>query len=420
MNMNTMIMSLGCVVEATSGDMSTRFQHHPLHMAVVNDDLDALEEAVAQCDDINIETDGVSPLSLAVALGRVDVARRLIQLGADVNAPYQLTPLLVAARFGTPAMVETVLMSNRVNLAAADMLGCNAASLAAENRNDGVMQLIIAAGVDWAKEKTTALLKECRWRGDLEKYDECYLADWPKTPWSCAVMNHNLDALLTMCDLLDRDSTLMPRELLPIVVSVQHRSLRSVWWAKCLVAKAKFDPWEFGKLPLRVQHWLFSCGAIHPDGLKADSIQNATRQFGFLKARAFEVCVGLQALNLSALETCEILIKMFDPYESLVPLHRVWRVVAAVKHLRPRRFRALPEAKQTSPLPIDPELLSRIPDCRAIDFSPKNEWFYERRINRYNDDDSNSQVSERDESVDGSEEIVSEMLNKLLDQSELF
>jgi ankyrin repeat protein len=55
-------------------------------------------------------------------------------------------------------------------------------------------------------------------------------------------------------------------------------------------------------------------------------------QMDLFRARAFQVCVGLQWLRLSALELCEILTNMFAPLESLVPMHFAWRVVCAVKH----------------------------------------------------------------------------------------
>jgi ankyrin repeat protein len=62
------------------------------------------------------------PLSMAAILGRVDVARRLLELGADVNSPCQNSPWLVAARQGTAEIVEVLLLSGRVNTRAVDTL----------------------------------------------------------------------------------------------------------------------------------------------------------------------------------------------------------------------------------------------------------------------------------------------------------
>lgn len=58
------------------------------------------------------------------------------------------------------------------------------------------------------------------------------------------------------------------------------------------------------------------------------------RQFELLRARALEVCVGLQTLELCALQLCCILEHAFAPRESLVPFHKVWALVTAVKHFR--------------------------------------------------------------------------------------
>jgi ankyrin repeat protein len=56
------------------------------------------------------------------------------------------------------------------------------------------------------------------------------------------------------------------------------------------------------------------------------------RQKQLFRLRAWQVCIGLQSLRLSALELCEILAHMFAPLESLVPFHIMWKVVLAVKH----------------------------------------------------------------------------------------
>lgn len=69
------------------------------------------------------------------------------------------------------------------------------------------------------------------------------------------------------------------------------------------------------------------------------AIDNALRQIAkcqlaLLRRRGFEVCVGLQALDMSALQLCEILSCAFAPLESMVPFHNVWKVVTTVKHFR--------------------------------------------------------------------------------------
>jgi ankyrin repeat protein len=64
----------------------------------------------------------------------------------------------------------------------------------------------------------------------------------------------------------------------------------------------------------------------------ATLIRLVARQKQIFRLRAFQVCVGLQALDLSALETCEILSFMFAPLASVVPLHFAWEIATTVKH----------------------------------------------------------------------------------------
>jgi ankyrin repeat protein len=73
---------------------------------------------------------------------------------------------------------------------------------------------------------------------------------------------------------------------------------------------------------------------------EADTIDSILQhQMALFRLRAWQVCIGLQSLRVSALEMCKILAYIFAPLESLVPFHVVWDVVRVVKHFeRPRRL----------------------------------------------------------------------------------
>lgn len=60
----------------------------------------------------------------------------------------------------------------------------------------------------------------------------------------------------------------------------------------------------------------------------------ATRQFELLRLRGIEICVGLHALDLNALQLCEIMSYAFAPLESMVPFHKVWKIATTAKHFR--------------------------------------------------------------------------------------
>jgi ankyrin repeat protein len=52
----------------------------------------------------------------------------------------------------------------------------------------------------------------------------------------------------------------------------------------------------------------------------------ARRRLDFVRHRALEICVGLQPLNLDALQLCEIMTQSFGVYGSLIAFHQWWRI----------------------------------------------------------------------------------------------
>jgi hypothetical protein len=78
-----------------------------------------------------------------------------------------------------------------------------------------------------------------------------------------------------------------------------------------------------------------SCDSSETDSKPMVWLENIfERQKSLFRARAFQVCVGLQALRMSALEMCEVLAHMFAPLESTVRFQFVWRVVVTVKNFK--------------------------------------------------------------------------------------
>jgi hypothetical protein len=76
----------------------------------------------------------------------------------------------------------------------------------------------------------------------------------------------------------------------------------------------------------------------HGEELVVRALQHiATQQFHLLRVRGCEICVGLQALDMSALQLCEILSYAFAPLESIVPFHKLWKIATKVKHFEHTR-----------------------------------------------------------------------------------
>lgn len=62
--------------------------------------------------------------------------------------------------------------------------------------------------------------------------------------------------------------------------------------------------------------------------------QLAPLRWRLVRVRGTEVCIGLQALQLPALVTCEIMMHMFAPFQVMAPLHDFWKLATIVKHFR--------------------------------------------------------------------------------------
>lgn len=82
-----------------------------------------------------------------------------------------------------------------------------------------------------------------------------------------------------------------------------------------------------------------SHGAVLPTAAEIDTGRQriARTQLSFVRQRAFEICVGLQSLRLSALQLCEILIHSCGRLGSLIAFHQWWEIATAVKHFRDKR-----------------------------------------------------------------------------------
>jgi ankyrin repeat protein len=71
----------------------------------------------------------------------------------------------------------------------------------------------------------------------------------------------------------------------------------------------------------------------------ADEIDAARRRIAnarldLVRERAFQICVGLQPLDISALQLCEILMHSFGALGSLIAFHQWWLIATKVKHFR--------------------------------------------------------------------------------------
>jgi hypothetical protein len=74
-----------------------------------------------------------------------------------------------------------------------------------------------------------------------------------------------------------------------------------------------------------------TCG---PDQIEAARRDIAQARLDFVRDRALQVCIGLQLLELDALQMCEIMLFACGPVAPLIPCHIWWKIATTFKHFR--------------------------------------------------------------------------------------
>jgi hypothetical protein len=83
------------------------------------------------------------------------------------------------------------------------------------------------------------------------------------------------------------------------------------------------------------RRWLLVGGwTIDPDQVEAARREIAKARLDFVRERALQVCIGLQSLELSALQMCEIMLFACGPIAPMIPFHLWWKIATTVKHFR--------------------------------------------------------------------------------------
>ena len=129
----------------------------PLHQAVRQNDLKAVEALIARGADVKAATRyGVTPIGLAAMNGNAAILRALLSAGADPNTatPGGETALMTTARTGNPDAVS-LLLERGANVNAKDTVHSQTALMWAvtENHPD-IVKLLVARGAD-VKAQTT-------------------------------------------------------------------------------------------------------------------------------------------------------------------------------------------------------------------------------------------------------------------------
>jgi ankyrin repeat protein len=71
---------------------------------------------------------------------------------------------------------------------------------------------------------------------------------------------------------------------------------------------------------------------VDPQQVESARRDIARMRLDFVRYRALEVCIGLEPLQLDALQVCEILQQLFRPVAHLIAFHQWWKIATTVKH----------------------------------------------------------------------------------------
>ncbi len=187
---------------------------------------------------------------------------------------------------------------------------------AAKNRNARVVISLIAAGadlfaVDWHKRVPlhVALLSQ---NVDVVRAFLALDLDFPQ--------RDSYDTLFQMCTkgAAAGDSLECVYLLLATGYKMTENDLKHVW-------QPHRPEWEI---------------AVRDEARIAAAKASITKQrVDCLRWRAMEICVGLQSMQINALQLCEILQRACAPFGRLVPFHTLWNIATTVRHFRQRQMR---------------------------------------------------------------------------------
>lgn len=130
--------------EAESPGWKDQFGYSALHEAASSGDMDAVRRLLSLGADVNARDDGgTTPLHLACRHGRIEIVRLLLEHGADPNAASGsgATPLHEAALAGDASLVR-LLLDHGAKAGARDLRGRTAAIVASEHGFDDVLAIL--------------------------------------------------------------------------------------------------------------------------------------------------------------------------------------------------------------------------------------------------------------------------------------
>lgn len=273
--------------------------------------------------------DGTSICHIAALNRDAGVMRQLIMDGCllDVSNCDKKTPCRFAVEAGNLAVVS-VLVAAGADVNSADVSGTTLCHRAARLQDASILRLLLRHGarcdaiderglapVHHATAECVAVLFAAGANVDARDKDDvtpCLLAS--------SSMEHGVEPLLT---LLAAGADIEARDRF-------GRTPIDVCWNSQRAVKR-------GLLTAARGHRAVGWNDVTDSLVEWSTYHIGVRRFELMRLRGLEICNGLQARQLSAVELCAILENMNAPNSIDMPFHTMWSIVTTVKHFLERR-----------------------------------------------------------------------------------
>ena len=235
---------------AFEGDGTT-----PLHRAVYNNDVSAVEKLIKSGADVNARNEyGSTPMLEAVSNGNLTILERLLKAGADANSPGPdgMTPLMIVAR-GTNTKAAKLLLDHGANVNAVEQQRKQTALMWASAQSQGPMvRLLVAQGADvnaraLVNPVATAMFSTAtpmEWLSNVTVEPRAtYRAAGGLTPLLYATREGCLECVKALVESGANVDLYDPEGVTPLMMAVQNMHFNTA--AYLIKAGANVDKWDW-------------------------------------------------------------------------------------------------------------------------------------------------------------------------------
>jgi ankyrin repeat protein len=246
---------------------------------------------------------------IEIAMSSAIVVRALVGRGVQLRGRKLLHRVVFEFDDSKLAVLHALINVAHVDVDERDARGDTCCHVAASRGAHAALRWLISAGADL----------------EVENISGC-------TPlhWACKCAS--VDCILLLCaagacvDVRSGDGNLASHWAAAADVPAQQ-TIEAVYWLVC--AGADMDAPDLNGITTR--HMLADkLLLLHEDAIDGSKIAKARLEL--VRARALQVCIGLQPLALDATQTCEILAHACGPLAPLVLFHHWWKIATTVKH----------------------------------------------------------------------------------------